>query len=214
MNRLSIIIPAAALLFATVLSTPAAAQYRRGRTARPAGRVIINGKTLSRAVRAALARRGLRITAGRYWYDRRSGAWGYAGGPIRGVIAAGLRGAGRLKANASRGRSGVYVNGRQLTWAEAIYMRRLVRYMPRGRYWVDRWGNAGRVGGPALVNLRRLAARSGARAGARSGARSGARGLRGNWLVHRPGTGGRTGIGVAGDGKTTCVSTAGYTRCN
>lgn len=203
MKSLSIIIPAAALLLATVLSTPAVAQYRRGRTARPAaGRVIINGKALSRTVRRALARRGLRISAGRYWYDRRSGAWGHAGGPIRGVITAGLRGGGRLKANASRGRSGVYVNGRQLTWAEALYMRRLVRYLPRGSYWVDRWGNAGRVGGPALVNLRRLAVRSGARG----------RG-RGNWLVRRPGIGGRGGIGVAGDGKTTCVSTAGYTRC-
>ncbi len=79
-------------------------------------------------------------------------------------------------------------------------MRRLVRYMPRGRYWVDRWGNAGRVGGPALVNLRLLARSSGG-------------GGNGNWRIRGGRHGGRSGISLAGDGKTTCVNTAGYTRC-
>ena len=206
MNRiLTVSLPITALLLTTALSTPASAQ-RRTRYARPAaGRVMINGKALPRAIRVALLRRGVRIASGRYWYDRRSGAWGFQGGPTRGIITAGLRMGGRLKANASRGRSGVYINGRQLTYTEARTLRRLVRTLPRGSYWVDRWGNAGRVGGPALVNLRRLAT-------ARSG-RSGRGGGNRNWLVRGGKYGGRSGISLAGDGKTTCVNVKGYSRC-
>ncbi len=206
---LTVSLPITALLLITALSTPVSAQYRRGRQVRPAaGRVIINGKPLARSIRLALVRRGVRIRSGRYWYDRRTGAWGFKGGPTRGIITPGLRIGGRLKANASRGRSGVYINGRQIKYSEARYLRRLVRRLPRGRYWVDRWGNAGRVGGPALVNLRRLAAARSARYN-----RSGRRGGNRNWLIRGGKHGGRSGISLAGDGKTTCVSTKGYTRC-
>ncbi len=196
----SLAIPLAALLLSTTISTTADAQRRRYRAKRPAAaaKVIVNGKVLPRSVLIAAARRGLRIANGRYWYDRRCGLWGYEGGPARGIVKAGLRVGGRLKSNASRGRSGVFVNGRQLTYVEAYYLYRLVRYLPRGYYWLDRRGNAGRVGGPRLVNLVRLAKRAG-------GGRS--------WLRRSKGIGGRGGLSIAGDGKTTCVNTPGYTRC-
>lgn len=198
MPRIHLAIPAAVLMLSFVFSTPADAQRRRRQASTG---VVVNGKQMSTRVWLALARRGARIPSGRYWYDARSGAWGLQGGPARGVLAAGLRIGGRLKSNASRGRSGVFVNGRQLTHGEALALRRLVRRLPRGHYWLDRHGNAGRVGGPALVNLRRLY---------RKATRPG---KRGNYLIRKPGIGGRKGISVAGDGRTTCVNTAGYTRC-
>jgi hypothetical protein len=166
------------------------------------GHVLVNGQTLPWAVRAALAQRGTHVPAGRYWYDQRSGAWGLEGGRTRGFMQAGLQLGGPLRADASRGRSGVYINGRQLKHGEAQVLRRLLGRLARGSYWLDSHGNAGRVGGPALVNLRQLAARRG----------GGGRGGR-SWLVRQEGIGGRGGIGVAGDGRTTCVSTANYTRC-
>jgi len=112
---------------------------------------------------------------------------------------------GMLKADASRGRSGVFINGRQLTYVEAYYLKRLVRYLPRGYYWLDSQGNAGRVGGPALVNLRRLVAR------ATGGSSRGSRGS--NWLIRGGKYGGRSGGSMAGDGKTTCINISGYSRC-
>jgi hypothetical protein len=198
MSRLTLIISLATVLTATLV-TPALARY----APRVGGQVIVNGQAMAPALRLALIRRGVRIPGGRYWYDARSGAWGLEGGPTRGFTTAGLRLGGQLKANASNGRSGVFVNGRQLTHGEASALRRLVGRFPRGHYWVDSHGNAGRVGGPALVNLRVLAARSS------GGSRRGG----GNWLIRGGKYGGRSGMSMAGDGKTTCVNVSGYTRC-
>jgi hypothetical protein len=202
MSRLTLIIPLALLLTTTTLVTPAEAT----RGYRGASQVIVNGQAMSPALRLALVRRGVRIPAGRYWYDARCGAWGYEGGPTRGFITAGLRLGGRLKASASSGRSGVFVNGRQLTHGESYALQRLVGRFARGHYWVDRYGNAGRVGGPALVNLRVLAARASGGSGGRSGGNS-------NWLIRGGKYGGRSGMSMAGDGKTTCVNVSGYSRC-
>lgn len=198
MSRISISLPLAALVIFCSLSTPAEAQnYGRHRTVRSAGQVVINGVALSYQQRLALARRGVRVPAGRYWYDRRSGVWGMEGGPARGVIAPYLRVGGRLNSNASRGRSGVFINGRQLTHGEASVLRRALRRLPRGYYWLDHNGNAGRVGGRALVNLRKVIKRSQGRR---------------NYLIRGPGSG-RKRTSLAGDGRTTCVNSGGYTRC-
>src|SRR5262249_21677596 len=55
------------------------------------------------------------IKPGRYWYDAVSGAWGWEGEPIAGQMAPGLKLGGPLRADASRGTSGIFINGRQIT---------------------------------------------------------------------------------------------------
>jgi hypothetical protein len=57
---------------------------------------------------------GVPIKPGRYWYDGVSGVWGLEGGPAEGQIHPGLRLGGPLKRDASKGRTGVIVNGREL----------------------------------------------------------------------------------------------------
>ncbi len=53
------------------------------------------------------------------------------------------------------------INGRRLTTTEVDYLARLVQQpIQPGRYWLDASGNAGLEGGPALVNLLRVAQRN------------------------------------------------------
>ncbi|MGH9901566.1 MAG: hypothetical protein ACRD68_07105, partial [Pyrinomonadaceae bacterium] len=94
----------------------------------------------------------VRIPDGDYWYDRRCGAWGEEGGPTLGFILPGLNLGGRLKANASRGRTGVFVNGRELHRLDVLALQQIMTVY-RGRFWVDAHGNGGYEGGPALFNL-------------------------------------------------------------
>jgi len=119
--------------------------------------VIVNGRELGEQTLRRLAQSGLPVPPGRYWYDRRSGLWGYQGGPTRGRIAAGLPLGGRLRANASAGRSSLSINGRRLTHGEVAYLRQLLGRVVPGRYWMDRWGNVGIEGGPPLLNIFRIA---------------------------------------------------------
>src|SRR5262245_55030736 len=85
----------------------------------PARKVAVNGKALSEAeIRALEKRAGGSVKSGSYWYDRVSGAWGHAGGPLAGLIPAGLDLGGPLRADASRGDTGVFINGRQLARVE------------------------------------------------------------------------------------------------
>ena len=120
--------------------------------------VVINGKTLTAKDMTSLQRLGLQVPAGRYWYDKRSGAWGYEGYGAMGVIQAGLRVGGKLRADASRGTSRIFINGHQITMQEAMMLQQAVGHVRPGKYWLDANGNAGRVGGPALVNLYQVSA--------------------------------------------------------
>ncbi len=97
-----------------------------------------------------------RIPPGAYWYDTLCGAWGLEGGPCRGLIQAGLTLGGPLRADASNGNTGVFINGRQLHLLDVLALQQITMVMP-GRYWVDASGNAGFEGGPAMVNLWALA---------------------------------------------------------
>jgi hypothetical protein len=116
--------------------------------------VIINGQPLDVRTLAALEMAyRLAIANGSCWYDAVSGLWGRAGGPSAGMIQAGLRLGGALRESASNGNAGVIVNGRRLPWGELQALQGLVGYVRPGRYWLDRAGNAGYEGGPALVNL-------------------------------------------------------------
>lgn len=94
-----------------------------------------------------------RIPDGRYWYDKVSGAWGLSGGPTAGFTLAGQDIGGPLKADASNGNTGVFINGRQLHMMDVVGLQQLIGAVYPGRYWVDAYGNAGYEGGPALVNL-------------------------------------------------------------
>ena len=94
------------------------------------------------------------IQPGRYWYDAFSGAWGQEGGPIAGQMMPGLRLGGPLRADASRGTSGVYINGRQLTLGEKAYLEQSCQTPVRpARYWVNAYGVGGFEGAPPSFNL-------------------------------------------------------------
>jgi len=94
------------------------------------------------------------IRPGRYWYDALSGAWGPEGGPIGGQMMPGLRLGGPLRADASRGTSGVYINGRQLTRGEKAYLEQSCQTPVRAaRYWVNAHGIGGLEGAPPSFNL-------------------------------------------------------------
>ena len=77
--------------------------------------VIVNGIALkSEQVNFLQQQYSVRVLPGRYWYDAVSGVWGVEGGPTRGQIYPGLALGGRLRADASQGNTGVFVNGREL----------------------------------------------------------------------------------------------------
>src|SRR5215472_8690006 len=85
--------------------------------------IVVNGEPLSNETIEQLQQvYPVAIPPGRYWYDAMSGAWGHEGEPVAGQMMAGLRLGGSLAANASRGTSGVYVNGRQITLGEKGYL--------------------------------------------------------------------------------------------
>ena len=119
--------------------------------------VRVNGVRLEPALVATLSRDyHLQFRSGDFWYDRRCGAWGVVGFPASGVVAPGIPMGGELRADASHGTSGVFVNGRELTLLEVAYLQQLGP-VQRGRAWLDAQGNFGPEGGPAIGNLFLLA---------------------------------------------------------
>jgi hypothetical protein len=117
--------------------------------------VIVNGVALSLETLTALQRiYPVPIQPGRYWYDPVSGAYGVDGGPVAGQMSPGLRLGGPLRADASRGTSRVFINGRQLTGGERSYIEHACRsVVAPGRYWVNAHGLGGFEGGPVTFNL-------------------------------------------------------------
>lgn len=117
--------------------------------------VIVNAVPLSVSTLAALQRvYPVPIQPGRYWYDPVSGAYGAEGGPIAGQMSPGLRLGGPLRADASRGTSRVFINGRQLTGGEKAYIEQACRTpVVPGRYWVNAQGLGGFEGAPVSFNL-------------------------------------------------------------
>jgi hypothetical protein len=115
--------------------------------------VIINGVRLSDQDIESFERTfRVRIRDGNYWYDRMNGSWGRRGGPTEGFILAGLNLGGPLRADASNGDTGVFINGRQL---HRVDVARLQQIGPvyRSRCWMDAYGNIGLEGQPAFVNV-------------------------------------------------------------
>jgi hypothetical protein len=115
--------------------------------------VIINGVRLEPKARDGLEKAyGVRIPPARYWYDRVSGVWGLEGGPAQGQVQAGLQVGGPMRADASKGNTGVFVNGRQLHQLDVAALRRCTQVIP-GRYWVAANGVGGYEGWPPTFNL-------------------------------------------------------------
>lgn len=134
------------ILFAFAISHVTAQSYGRA--------VFVNDVKLSTTILNQLeAAYQTQIQDGHYWYDKKSGAWGYANGPAQGVLPANLNLGGRLKANASGSRTGVYVNGREVHVTEAPFFQAVFGAYYRNRYWMDAYGNLGVEGSNALVNV-------------------------------------------------------------
>jgi hypothetical protein len=125
--------------------------------ATPRRSIVINGVRIGDdEVRSLERAMGLTVTDGEYWYDARCGMWGVKGGPCAGFARPGLTVGGPLQCDASRGNTGVFINGRELHTLDVMVMWRLGVVLP-GRYWADAQGNFGLEGGPTLGN--RFAAR-------------------------------------------------------
>lgn len=123
-----------------------------------AGQTIINGHPLTEEQKIAFQRiSGTPPLSGNFWYDARSGMWGYWGHEVSGVLPPGLD-LGPLPSDASNGSTLVYINGRQLNVAELILFERLLGGpIQPCRAWLDgRTGNFGLEG--SSVPVGRLAA--------------------------------------------------------
>jgi len=127
--------------------------------------IVVNHVRLTDQTVGAFERQwNIRLQDGTYWYDRFSGAWGLEGGPTVGWIMPGLELGGPLPADASRGNTGVFINGRELHVQDVMALMQFVQ-VQRGRWWVDGRGYFGAEGGPVLGNLWTLAQQRGLRAG-------------------------------------------------
>jgi len=140
-----------------------------GMTALPIGAqqraVIVNRIQLTdQQVKTFELRWGVQVRDGAYRYDRVSGAWGMAGGATAGWIMPNLDLGGPLPADASRGNTGVFINGRELNQQDVAALLQITPVY-RGRWWVDGWGSFGAEGGPALGNLWQLARQRGMQPG-------------------------------------------------
>jgi hypothetical protein len=130
--------------------------------------VFVNSVRLSDATVQALEQKyRIALRDGDYWYDKMSGAWGMHGGPTVGFTLAGLDLGGPLKADASAGNTGVFVNGRQLHQYDVLALMQLTPVY-QGRFWMDAMGNVGVEGQPAVINLWVLASQRNGRGGGAS----------------------------------------------
>ena len=93
------------------------------------------------------------VLPGRYWYDPYAGLWGLEGGPGIGQLAPGMAMGGALRADASGGGTGVFVNGREIHPQELAWLRQQFGQVQRGRYWLSANGVAGFEGGPPQFDL-------------------------------------------------------------
>lgn len=171
----------------------------RFQTQKPA--VFINGVALPPDTMRVLAMRyGIQPPAGRYWYDRVSGAWGHEGGPMAGQVAPNLPFGGPLHPNASGGGTNVFVNGREIHYMDVANLQRCTPVYP-GRYWVNAQGIGGYEGRPPSFNLAVLCGQASGSGGRTSSGRTWQNGD-GSWSYHN----GATGLGAISDGKEIFIT--------
>lgn len=133
---------------------PAGGRAQASATARPGagGTLRINRLALREdQIRRIEREYRMRIPPGDYWYDKVSGGWGLEGGPTLGFTLPGMDLGGPLHADASRGDTGVFINGRELPMPDVLGLQQLSVPVMRGRWWIDSAGNAGVEGNPQPV---------------------------------------------------------------
>ncbi len=173
------------LLLTTLLTLNASAQTG----------VYVNGRQLTyQQVNALSQYYQVKIAQGRYWYDQTCGLWGYEGAAASGVMHANLDFGAPMRSNASAGRTGVFLNGRQLNHQELRYWQQFTGYIQPGRYWLDANGYAGPEGGYATINLAQAAAQQQRASG----------GSNNFWRSNT------TGVGTGGNGKDFYVIGKGW----
>ena len=121
----------------------------------PSVEVFVNDRKLSQPQIDDLARTyGAAPWPGRYWYDARSGLLGFWGREAAGYLRTGHN-FGPLSPRASNGNTGVFLNGREINMAEALFCQQLFGAVYRGRWWLDgNTGNLGMEGNPMpLANI-------------------------------------------------------------
>jgi hypothetical protein len=155
-----------AVLVATVVGTAHGLQVSSAQAARRASDatgVIINERDVSDTqLRALVALYGSAPPKGRYWYDSRSGLYGYWGREAAGYIRPG-HDFGAVSSRASNGNTGVFLNGREINLTEAAFFQRVFGVVYRGSFWLDgRTGYIGVVGNSMpIANLAEAIQRSG-----------------------------------------------------
>jgi hypothetical protein len=109
--------------------------------------VIINGRALTASqLRELASQYGVKPVPGDYWYDAKSGLYGAVGEAAAGFMLPG-HDFGPLPAHASRGDTGVVVNGRIIPQDEHMVLNWIWgTYVQPTRYWLDAWGNVGYEG--------------------------------------------------------------------
>jgi hypothetical protein len=112
--------------------------------------IVVNGQPLSTQ---EVLHYGVDVPPGRYWYDQVSGFWGVEGGPSVGQISPGLPLGGALRADASSGDTGVFINGREIHMQELLELQTIFGEVPLGRYWLGADGVGGVEGGPPSFDL-------------------------------------------------------------
>ena len=139
------------------LAAAQAPSIRSGPAAKTDSSIVVNGTVLSAEVIRQLQQLyPVPIPPGRYWYDPISGGYGREGEPIAGQMLSGLALGGTLAPDASRGTSGVFINGRELTTGDKTYIELLCQTpVVVGRYWVIATGLGGYEGQPAFFDLAR-----------------------------------------------------------
>ena len=114
--------------------------------------VLINEKPVTQAQLDELKQAyGAAPPPGRYWYDARSGLYGNWGYEAAGYIRPGHN-LGAVPAEASKGNTGVFINGRQINLTEAQFFQRIFGAVYQGRWWLDgQNGNVGLEGNPMPI---------------------------------------------------------------
>jgi hypothetical protein len=106
--------------------------------------VFINEKEISQEQLDGLRQTyGAAPPKGKYWYDSRSGLYGYWGFESAGYIRPG-HDFGSLSAQASNGNTGIFLNTRELNMTETQFFQKLFGAVYQGRYWLD--GATGNIG--------------------------------------------------------------------
>ncbi len=116
--------------------------------------VVINGQPLDEErLRALETLYGRSVPDGRYWYDAACGAWGLEGGPTIGLMIPGLDLPGPMPENISGGRTGTWINGREIHPDDRAAFMAAFGMCWSGRFQLDAMGNLGPEGGPMITNL-------------------------------------------------------------